>query len=292
MKRGFIVLVSICAVMTLAYFTASKWAIHHKTLSFVDPLRTDRAVTIDLAVRRDREMESLADMIDLPVAILSHGNTVKNTEYSFLANAFAARGYMVVSIQHDLETDDPMVTKAGEEYVGRRPQYNRGISNIMFVIEQMKKAYPNADYQHLTMIGHSNGGDISMYFAKLHPDMVKKVVTLDNLRVPFVIDGKIKILSFRSKDPVFKTDPGVVPDDAVRAKAGIEVVQTQFQHNDLSDRGPEQAKAYIQAKVHHFLDEVDQDDDNPFKLLPTTSADVGAVTQAAPAPAPAVSAKN
>ena len=290
MKRGFIVLFSLCAIMTLAYFTASKWAIHHKTLTFSDPLRSDRNVTVDLAVRRDREMESIADMIALPVAILSHGNTVKNTEYSFLANAFAARGYMVISIQHDLDSDAPMATKVGEEYVGRRSQYNRGISNINFALEEMKKAYPNADYHHLTLIGHSNGGDISMYFAKLHPDMVKKVVTLDNLRVPFVTDGKIKILSFRSKDPVFKADPGVVPDDEACAKAGIEVVKTQFQHNDLSDRGPEQAKAYIEAKVHRFLDEVDQDDDNPFKILPTTSADAGAVTEAQPPPA--ASAKN
>ena len=217
MKRGFIVLVSLGAIMTLAYFTASKWAIHHKTLTFDDPLRGDRNVTIDLAMRRDREMESIADMIDLPVAILSHGNTVKNTEYSFLANAFAARGYMVISIQHDLATDDPMATKVGEEYVGRRMQYNRGIGNIMFAIEEVKKAYPNADYHHLTLIGHSNGGDISMYFAKLHPDMVKKVVTLDNLRVPFITDGKIRILSFRSRDPVFKADPGVVPDDDICA---------------------------------------------------------------------------
>jgi pimeloyl-ACP methyl ester carboxylesterase len=291
MKRGFIVLFSLCAIMTLAYFTASRWAIDHKTLTFDDPLRSDRNVTVDLAVRRDREMESIADMIDLPVAILSHGNTVKNTEYSFLVNAFAARGYLVLSIQHDLATDDPMVTQAGEEYVGRRLQYNRGISNIMFAIDEMKKRYPNADYHHLTLIGHSNGGDISMYLAKLHPDMVKKVVTLDNLRVPFVTDGKIKILSFRSKDPVFKADPGVVPDDEVCAKAGIKVVRTPFQHNDLSDRGPEQAKAYIEAKVHQFLDDVDQDDDNPFKLLPTTSADAGAGTATAPA-APLASAKN
>ena len=80
MKRGFIVLFSLCAIMTLAYFTASKWAIHHKTLTFSDPLRSDRNVTVDLAVRRDREMESIADMINLPVAILSHGNTEKNTE--------------------------------------------------------------------------------------------------------------------------------------------------------------------------------------------------------------------
>ena len=297
MKRGFIVLFSLGVIMTLGYFTASKWAIHHKTVTFFDPLREDRNVTVELAVRRDREMESIAEMIDLPVAILSHGNTVKSTEYSFLANAFAARGYMVISIQHDLASDDPMVTKVGEEYVGRRMQYNRGAFNIMFALDEMKKAYPNADYHHLTLIGHSNGGDISMYFAKLHPDLVKKVVTLDNLRVPFVTDGKIKILSFRSSDPVFKADPGVVPDDAICAKAGIEVVKTQFQHNDLSDRGPEQAKTYIESKVHQFPDEVDQDDDNPFKLLPTTSADAGAAAEAkraAPvaAAAPMTPAKN
>ena len=205
MKRGIIILL-ICSVISLAYFTASKWAIHHKTLTFVDPLRSDRIVTIDLAVRRDREMESIAEMIDLPVAILSHGNTVKNTEYSFLANVFAARGYMVVSIQHDLETDDPMVTKVGEEFVGRRMQYNRGIFNIMFAVDELKKRYPNADYRRLTLIGHSNGGDISMYFAKLHPDLVKKVVTLDNLRVPFVTDGTVKILSFRSRRRSLRRD--------------------------------------------------------------------------------------
>src|SRR5207344_1608027 len=94
MKRGLIVL-GICVLATVAYFTASKWAIHHKTLTFVDPLRSDRTVTVDVAIRRDREMEAMADMIELPVAILSHGNTVKHTEYSFLTNLFAARGYMV-----------------------------------------------------------------------------------------------------------------------------------------------------------------------------------------------------
>ena len=256
MRRGFIVL-SICALVCIGYFTASKWAIHHQTLTFLDPLRSDRTVSIDVAIRRDREMESMAAMAELPVAILSHGNTVKNTEYSFLTNLFAARGYLVMSIQHDLDTDAPMVTKVGEEYVGRRMQYNRGIFNIKFAIEEMKKQYPNADYNHLTLIGHSNGGDISMYFAKLHPDLVKKVVTLDNLRVPFVTNGKIKILSFRSHDPVFKTDPGVVPDDETCAKAGITVVRTEFQHNELSDRGPDNVKESIEAKVEQFLDQDD-----------------------------------
>ena len=96
---------------------------------------------------------------------------------------------------------------------------------------------------------------MSMFFAKQHPELVKKVVTLDNLRVPFVTDGKFKILSFRSKDPVFKADPGVVPNDEICEKAGIKVVKTEFQHNDLSDRGPDHVKSAIQATVERFLDE-------------------------------------
>jgi hypothetical protein len=278
MKRGFCVL-AVCAVAMVAYFTASKWAVRHETLTFVDPERSDRTVSIDVAVRRDREMEAMGDMIELPVAILSHGNTVKNTEYSFLTNLFAARGYLVISVQHDLDTDDPMVTKQGEEYVGRRMQYNRGIFNIKFAIENLERTFPNADYKHLTLIGHSNGGDISMYFAKLHPELVKKVVTLDNLRVPFLTDGKIKILSFRSKDPVFKTDPGVVPDDDTCAKAGIEVVRTDFQHTDLSDRGPDNVKASIQARVEQFLDK-EEGVQSPMKLLTAAAPETPGSTNA------------
>jgi hypothetical protein len=259
MKRALMIVVSVCAVLVAGYFTASKWAIHHTTLVFYDLLRSDRTVAVDIAVRRDREWQAMADMITLPVAILNHGNTVKFTEYSFLANIMAARGYMVASIQHGLDSDEPMVTKVGEEYVRRRMQYNRGIANIMFAIDELKKIEPNADYKHLTMIGHSNGGDISMYFAKRYPDMIKKVVTLDNLRVPFVTDGKFKILSFRSEDPVFKADPGVVPDDDICAKAGITVVKTGYQHTDMSDRGPDEVKSKIAGMLDKFLDETDNE---------------------------------
>src|SRR6202051_2500220 len=237
MKRGIAILLSLCVLATVAYFTLSKWAIRHETITFYDASRDNRPVAVDIAVRRDKEMQANAGMITLPVAILNHGNTVKFTEYSFLANAFAARGYIAISIQHDLPTDPPMVTKVGELYVGRQPQYLRGVANIKFAVEEMQKVQPNADYDHLTVVGHSAGADISMYFAKLHPEMIKKVVTLDNLRVPFITDGRFKILSFRSKDPVFKTDPGVIPTEEVCEKAGITVVRPGFQTTDMRDTG-------------------------------------------------------
>ena len=257
MKRGIAILLSLCALVVVGYFTASKWAIKHEMLTFTDPARGDRMVAIDLAVRRDKELQANAGMIKLPVAILNHGNTVKFTEYSFLANVFAARGYLVVSIQHDLPTDAPMVTKVGELYVGRQPQYERDIANIRFAIDEMKQVQTNADYDHLTMVGHSMGADVSLYFAKMYPDKIKKVVTLDNLRVPFMTDGKFKILSFRSKDPQFKTDPGVIPDPALCEKAGITVVQTGFQHNDMRDTGPDTAKSSIQDMLDKFLSDTD-----------------------------------
>jgi hypothetical protein len=254
MRRGITVLLSVGALSVVAYVTASKWAIRHETLTFYDTARS-RPVAVDIAVRRDKEMQADAGMLKLPVAVLNHGNTVKFTEYSFLANLFAARGYIAISIQHDLPTDPPMVTKVGELYVGRLPQYLRGVANIRFAVDEMKKIQPNADYDHLTVTGHSAGADISMLFAKMFPEQTKKVVALDNLRVPFMTEGKFKILSFRSKDPQFKTDPGVIPNDEICEKSGITIVQTGYQHNDMRDTGPDEAKFSIQAALDKFLDD-------------------------------------
>jgi hypothetical protein len=283
MKRGIGVLLSLCVLVAAAYFTASKWAIRHETITFYDAARDNRKVEVDIAVRRDKEMQADAGMISLPVAVLSHGNTVKFTEYSFLANVFAARGYIAVSVQHDLPTDPPMVTKVGEIYVGRRPQYERGVANIRFAVEQMKDVQPHADYDHLTLVGHSAGADISMLFATMYPDQTKKVVALDNLRVPFVTNGKFKILSFRSKDPAFKTDPGVIPDDEICQKAGITVVRTEFQHNDMRDTGPDVAKSTIDTMLDSFLEKTDTDDLAPVDTKSPQPVQAGPVALYAPA---------
>ncbi|MBR0777756.1 alpha/beta fold hydrolase [Bradyrhizobium diazoefficiens] len=268
MKRGIAVLVSVSALCGIAYFTAAKWAIKHETVTFYDASRDNRPVPVSVAIRRDKQMQADAGMITLPVAVINHGNTVKNTEYGFLANAFAFRGYLVLSPQHDLPTDPPMVTKPGELYVGRLPQILRGVANIHLALQEMKKIQPNADYTKVSMVGHSMGGDITMYFAKQYPDEVKKVVTLDNLRVPFVTAGKFKILSFRSKDPQFKTDPGVLPTDEECEKAGIQVVKTDFQHNDMRDTGPDDAKNSIQGMLDKFL----SDNDSAIRPVDTTSS--------------------
>src|SRR5712671_3974202 len=252
MKKAFIALACVCALVGGVYFAASKWAIRHETLNFFDAAR-QRPVAVDLAVRRDYEMKANDGYWKLPVAVISNGNTVKNTEYSFLANVLAARGYLVASIQQDLPTDPPLMTRIGLPYVGRQEVYERGEANILFVLGQLQKLQPNADYGHLTLLGHSNGGDISMFCAKRHPELISKIITLDNLRVPFVLNDKLKILSFRSKDPNFRTDPGVLPTAQEAKTDGIDIVNTKFRHTDMSDRGPEAVKETIQATLDHFL---------------------------------------
>ena len=262
MRKAFAILAFVCALAGGVYMAASKWAIRHETLQLFDAARS-RPVAVDVAVRRDYEMKADAGYWKLPVAIISNGNTVKNTEYSFLANVLAARGYMVASIQQDLPTDPPLVTKIGMPYVGREPVYERSEANILFVREQLEKLQPHADYDHLTMVGHSNGGDVSMFFAKEHPELVSKVITLDNLRVPFVLSDKMKILSFRSKDPNFRTDPGVLPTPQQAKQDGIDIVNTQYQHTWMTDRGPESAKETIQAALDHFLSDSSSSDLSP-----------------------------
>jgi hypothetical protein len=262
MKRAFAILACVCALIAGVYFAASKWAIRHESLSLYDTARS-RPIAVDLAVRRDFEARAEAGYAKLAVAIISNGNTVKNTEYSFLANVLAARGYLVASIQQDNPDDPPLVTKLGMPYVGREPVYHRGEANILFVREQLQKLEPSADYDHLTMVGHSNGGDVSMFFATQHPELISKVITLDNLRVPFVISNKMKILSFRSKDPNFQTDPGVLPTAQQAKTDGIDIVNTQFQHTWMSDRGPESAKETIQTTLDHFLSDSATSDLSP-----------------------------
>jgi hypothetical protein len=252
MKRAFAVLACLSMLLGGFYVAVSKWGIRHETLDLFDTARA-RPISVDLAVRRDYEMKADAGFWKLPVAIISNGNTVKNTEYSFLANILAARGYLVASIQQDLPTDPPLVTRVGLPYVGRQEVYERGEANILFVLGQLKTLQPNADYDHLTLVGHSNGGDVAMFCAKQHPELVSKIITLDNLRVPFVLNDKMKILSFRSTDPNFKTDPGVLPNSQQTNADSIDIVKTKFQHTDMSDRGPDSVKETIQSTLDQFL---------------------------------------
>lgn len=181
----------------------------------------------------------------LPLIIINHGYGVKNTEYSFIANGLAELGYFVVSIQHVLEADKPLA-RTGNLFERRKPLWEQGIKNILFVIDELKRTNAHLNVDEIILIGHSHGGDISMMFADTYPAMTSKVISLDSLRYPFPIGEDIPILRFGATD--------THPDDGVVPTKGVEIIFVKdAKHSDLCDRGSEFLRTEILKSIVQFL---------------------------------------
>jgi predicted dienelactone hydrolase len=189
----------------------------------------------------------------LKPAIISHGYGGKNTDYSFIATYLATHGYYVASIQHEIPGDEPL-PKIGNPYETRKPSWERGVQNLLFVIGELKRTHPELEYTQLLLIGHSHGGDTSMLFAQEHPALVHAVISLDNRRMPFPRTKQPRVFSIRSSDQ--PADDGVIPSPEERMKLGMKVVKLPATiHNDMWDGGTGEQKAEIIRYIDEFLRE-------------------------------------
>lgn len=187
----------------------------------------------------------------LKLAIFSHGYGMKSTEYSFIAETLLKYGYFVVSIQHEIAGDETMPT-VGKPSEVRRPHWERGVQNIFFVIEELKRAKPELDFKNLLLAGHSNGGDISMLFAQKYPKRARKIITLDNRRMLIPRVGRPQILSIRSSDQA--ADEGVLPTAEEQKKFGIKIVKlANMLHNDMWDGATVEQKREISKIISDFI---------------------------------------
>jgi pimeloyl-ACP methyl ester carboxylesterase len=175
----------------------------------------------------------------LPKVIINHGYGARNTEYSFIANHLAKNGYEIISIQHDLESDPPL-PRTGNLFERRKPLWERGLQNILFVLSKLDI------HDKIILIGHSNGGDISMMFTEQHPELVAKVISLDSLRYPFPTSSSVPILALRAND--------TKPDNQISPQKGLTIISLQnAKHIDMSDRGPNKVKQEIVKLIADFL---------------------------------------
>ncbi len=226
---------NICLVFCAFIIASNAYALESKTLDMFDKTR---GRNVPVVIYQGKT-------INKPVVILSHGYGAKNTEYSFIANALATRGYFVVSIQHDLVTD--VRPKTGTLWERRKPLWERGVQNILFVMNELQKIEPQLDLTKVILIGHSNGGDMSMMFATLYPEKISKIVSLDSRRYPFPRNPKLEILRFGAIDD--EPDEGVVPDTGIQ-----EIDVKGARHIDLCDRGSPEMKDEIQKSIIKFLE--------------------------------------
>ena len=167
-----------------------------------------------------------------PLAILSHGYGGRSTDYGFIARALAARGYVVASIQQDLP-GDPVPASQGDLATLRRPIWQLGADSIRFTIEALH-ARRIADRRPAVLIGHSNGGDMTMLFAARHPELARAAISLDNRRMAMPRTARPRICSVRSSD--FPADPGVLPTpEEQRAHAMLIAGIPGLRHDDMTD---------------------------------------------------------
>lgn len=189
------------------------------------------------------------------IVIISHGyNQNEGTPYlgySDLANFLASKGYFVVSIQHERPTDD-LVPDKGVPQIVRRSFWERGADNILFVINELKKSNPEIDFKHITLIGHSMGGDMTALFPQKYSGIIYKIITFDNRRMALPRTTNPKVYSLRSSDQ--PADPGVLPTEAERKKYGMTIIRLPDTiHNDMSDRATDKQRKEIRDHVMAFL---------------------------------------
>ena len=147
--------------------TTNKSTINHN-FSFA----SDTLTLFDHSRKREIPIAIYKPKVEKPkIVIFSHGYGQNRDNsylaYSYLTDYLATKGYFVISIQHEL-TSDSLIPSTGVPQIVRRPFWERGADNILFVINELKKTNPELDFKHLTLIGHSNGADMTALFQQKH----------------------------------------------------------------------------------------------------------------------------
>lgn len=200
---------------------------------------------------------SYADSVrqNLPVILFSHGYGKNMGDsyltYSYLNEYLASKGYCVISIQHEVKTDEKLPMEGNLQEL-RKPIWDRGVENIRFVIKEMDSIRPQLSFKKITLIGHSNGGDIAANYISSYPDSVKRLITLDNLRMPLPKTSSVKVMSLRASDT--EPDPGVIPNLEDIKNYGMKIVYlANTNHGDMNDKATDEQKAEITREIEYFL---------------------------------------
>lgn len=232
----------------------SKKAASNRTYTFT----LDTLTLFDQSRNRKIPIALYKPQIDNPkVVLFSHGYGQNKggdyLAYSYLTGYLASKGYFVASIQHELPTDS-LIPATGIPQIVRRPFWERGADNILFVINELKRTNPGLNYNTITLIGHSNGGDMTALFPQKYAGVVDKIITLDNRRMALPKTRNPKIYSLRSSDQ--PADEGVLPTAEEMKQFGITIIKLpNTKHYEMDDRANDSQRKEIQNYILTFANE-------------------------------------
>ena len=241
MKKGFTILLLLLSL-------AEVYAQTEFTTSLFDS-RRNRIVPV--AVYRPKKESARTGVI-----IFNHGydgnkNDKSNQSYSYLTRFLAEKGYYVISIQHEL-SDDPLLAMEGNFMETRMPNWKRGEENILFTIREFKKLKLILQWEKLCVIGHSNGGDITMLTATNHPELIMKAISMDHRRMIIPRTQKPRIYTLRGCD--YDADPGVLPTSEEQQKFRIEVLRLDgVTHSNMGENGSAEQHDLTNRHIYMFL---------------------------------------
>lgn len=193
------------------------------------------------------------------VVVFSHGydknkDPQSNQRYAYLNRYLAENGYYVVSIQHEHPDDPQMPLTGGNFAVTRRSNWERGKENVMFTINAFKALKPDLDWKKLILIGHSNGGDISMLCIDENPQLFYKGITLDSRRMRMPRTYSPRLYTLRGCD--YEADEGVLPTEEEQKQYRMTVVKLDgINHRDFGRRGTHEQHDIIKQRVYEFVKE-------------------------------------
>ena len=190
------------------------------------------------------------------LVIFSHGYSNNRPDaylsYDYIGQSLKSRGYVVLSIQHE-QAGDPVLPTKGDLQVLRKPFWENGARNIELVLKNFLEANRAYADLPLILIGHSNGGDQSAYYAMQHPGEVSALISLDNWRHSLSTIEVGRGLTIRANDS--RTDEMVFKNWEQRKTQYFQIDSVNVKHADMNDKGTMEQKKEILRSIFVFLNE-------------------------------------
>lgn len=212
---------------------------------------SSRNRVIPIAIYQPQKVNSKTKVI-----IFNHGydgnkNSKSNQTYAYLNRFLAEKGFYIISIQHEL-AGDSLLAMEGDFKNTRMPNWKRGEENILFTIREFKKLKPALRWNELVMVGHSNGGDMTMLVATEHPELIAKAITLDHRRMTMPRTKKPQLYTLRGCD--YDADARVLPDKKEQKEFRITVVKLDgITHSNMGENGTNEQHDLINQHIYEFV---------------------------------------
>lgn len=148
--------------------------------------------------------------------------------------------------------NDPLLAMEGDFMQTRMPNWERGVANIYFTIQEFKKLKPQLDWDKLILIGHSNGGDMTMLFATKYPHLINKAISMDHRRMIMPRTEKPRLYTLRGCD--YDADGGSTSHKQEQEQFHMKVVKLDgITHSNMGENGTEEQHRLINQSISGFL---------------------------------------